>query len=116
MVRPTSTYQDNTTAPHVDLATSVQRVTDDQLGCGIAWTTTARLHEVALPHAARLQLVQAHALDELAITQIIFLLFRELLCRLEGVREAKIGNDNVAVPVQQQVFQLQISVHDALLV
>lgn len=40
----------------------------------------------------------------------------EVLGRVEGISEAKVSDDDIAIAVQQEVLQLQISVHDALLV
>ena len=111
-----ATYQNNPTAPDVNFPTSVQGVANDQFRSSVARATTTCLHEITLPHSTRLQLVQAHALHKFPVAQVVFLLFRQLLDRIERVGEAEVGNDDVAIAVQKQIFKLQVSVHDALLV
>jgi hypothetical protein len=47
--------------------------------------------------------------------QTEFDFFPEFVVRIKCVGKAKIGNDDIAVSIQQQILQLQISVNDALL-
>ena len=108
-----TTYQDNTTAPDVDLATSVERVAHDKLGRSIARASTASLHEIA---ATRLGVVEAHLSYEVLVAQPVLDLLAQLVLGVEGVGEPKVGDDDVLVAVQQQVLKLQISVYDTLLV
>ena len=109
------TYQNNTTAPYVDLATRVERIADNQLRGGVAGATTARLHEIALPCAVGLDLVEADLLDKVTIAQVEFLFLAELLVGVKGVGKTEIRDDDVAVSVEEQVFELEITVDDALL-
>lgn len=109
-------YQNNSAAPDIDLSTSVEGVTNNQFWSCVAWAAAAGLHEIALPRAAGLDGVQPPRLDKLAVRQIQLLELRQLVVGIERVGEAKVGDDDVSVPVEQEVLQLEIAVDDALLV
>lgn len=115
-IEPKSSHQDDTTTPNIDFPTSIQRVAHYQLRSRVAWTSAARLHEVAPAHPVRLCLVQAYAFHKFAVRQVQFLLFRQLVVRVERIGKAKIRNDDVSVPIQEKVLQFQVSMHDALFV
>lgn len=95
------THQDNTATPHVNLSTGVKRVTNNELGCSVARTAATRLHQITLPCAVGLDPIKPQLFDEFTITKVQFLLFGKLFFGVEGVCEAEVGNDNVAVTVQK---------------
>lgn len=110
------TYQNHTAAPDVHLPPRVQGVAHYEFGCRVAGAAAAGLHQIALSRSVGLYLVQPHALDKLAVGQVQLLVLTQLLARVERVGEPEIRDNNVAVAVEEQVFQLEIAMHDALLV
>ncbi|KAG9755140.1 kinase-like protein, partial [Aureobasidium melanogenum] len=99
--RLTSTYQDDTTTPHIDLATTR--------------ATTARLHKITATVTGRLDMFQAHLGDKLLVVEVVLNLLTKLIIRVKSVCESKIGDDDIAVAVQQQVLQLQVAMDNTLL-
>lgn len=111
-----STYQNDTTTPDIHLASGVEGVADNELGSCVARATATCLHEITLPGSVALDAVQTHSFHEFPVGEVKLLLLSEILIRIESVGKAKVGNNDVAVAVQEQVFQFQISVNDSLLV
>lgn len=109
------TYQDNTTRPNVHLATSVQRVRHNKLGRRITRTSTARLHQIASSPSTWQNLIQSHALNIISRSESRLNLLRQLIRWVECVRESEIRDYYVAIAVQEQVLELQVSVNNALL-
>ena len=59
---------------------------------------------------------QVHALDKVFVGHVVLDLVAELVGGVEGVGEAKVGDDDVLVPVEEEVLEFQVAVDDALLV
>ncbi|KAI6761498.1 hypothetical protein HG531_002051 [Fusarium graminearum] len=83
---------------------------------GITRTSTACLHEITLPGAIHLDSIQAHSLHKLLVCEVKFLLLGQFFVGIKSVCEAKVGDNNVAVTIEKQVFKLQVAVHYSLLV
>lgn len=114
--RPWSSYQNDTAAPDVDLAAGVERIANDEFGCRIARASAARLHQITSSIAAVQNPVKLHLLDVVFGCQVVLDLVAKLVGWIEHVCEAKVSDDDVTITVEQQIFQLQIAVHDAFLV
>lgn len=110
------TYQNHTAAPDINLAPRVQAVTNDKFWGGVAGTAAARLHEIAFPVAVGFDSIQPSALNEFAIRQTVLFVLRQFLVRVEGIREAEICDDDVPIPIKEQILELQIPMHNPLLV
>lgn len=110
------TYQNDTTAPDIHLAAGVQTIADNKLWCCVAWTTAASLHQVAASEALLVLEIKTLALNKFLVTYVVLLLLIQVVHRVECVCKAKVGDDDVLVAVQEQIFELEIAVHDALLV
>src|SRR5688500_6474095 len=108
------TYEDDATAPDIYFATSVERVADDELGCGVAWTSTTGLHQIT--PADSIRAFQAHLSDELLVAQVVFDLLAELVIRIESIGEAEVRYYDITIAIQKKILQLQISMHNAFLV
>ena len=98
------TYENDTAAPHINLAASVERIADHQFGGSITWTSAAGLHEISA--TGSVSSFQAEGPYELLVAEPILDVLAELIFGIEGVGEPKVGNDDILVSVQQQVFQL----------
>lgn len=107
------TYENDAAAPDVHFPARIEGVANYQLGGGVAGATTARLHQVALPGSIRLELVETHTFDELAVGQIQLLFLAKFFVGVKGVGEAKVGDDDVAVAVEKEIFEFEIAVDDA---
>lgn len=62
------------------------------------------------------KLVQTHPFYKITVAEMDFNVFAKFLPGVEGVRKAKIRNDDISIAVKQQVLQLEISMNDALFV
>lgn len=109
-------HQYDTATPNIHLPACIQSVAHNQLWSRIARTTAASLHEITPPHPLDVYSIQSHPLHELFICQVIFNLLSQFVDWVEIVGETKIGNDNVAVSIEQQVLQLQVTMYDSFLV
>jgi hypothetical protein len=74
------------------------------------------LHQVAASEALLVLEIKTLALNVFLVTYIVFLLLSQIVYRVECVRKAKVGDDDVLVAVQKQVLELEIAMYDALLV
>ena len=105
------TYQDHTATPHVNFATGVKGVTDDQLRRRITGAAAAGLHEIT--SAVAICALQPQLFYVFLVAQVEFDLFAQLIVGIERVGETEICNDDIPVAVQEQVLELQISVDNA---
>jgi hypothetical protein len=42
--------------------------------------------------------------------------FTQFICRVEDISKTKVGDDDISIAIQKQILQLQVTMHDSLLV
>jgi hypothetical protein len=108
------THQNNTTTPDIDFASRVKRIADDQFRRSVAGTSAASLHEITA--SSCVGPFQSQRSYVVFVSKSILNLLAELVVGIKGVCETEISDDDVLVAVEQQVFELQISMYDTLAV
>jgi hypothetical protein len=62
----------------------------------------------------RVRSFEAQGPYEFLVAQSVLNVLAELVVRVKGVGETEICNDDILIAVQQQVLELEISVHNTL--
>jgi hypothetical protein len=60
-------------------------------------------------------LLQAHLGNKVLVAQVVLNLLAKFVVGAEGVGKSKVGDDDVAIAVEEQVLQLQVAVDNSLL-
>ena len=107
-------YQDDTTAPHIDLCATIQAVAHHKLGSCVAGASARSGHEIAPSQVVPTDLIKPMVFNEFAIVQIVFGAFWKLVAGIKGIGEAKVSDYDVLRVVKKEILEFQVSMDDPI--